>query len=91
MQFEVELIVVLRLLKLLSAVLLIADDSLQITRREVERVVPYQLIVLHLLEGQLFAVAVARESLFVFQLARLWVALSLDDARRQVIDRSRQP
>ena len=91
MEFEVEFVFIFRLLKLLSAVLLIADDSLQITCREVERVVPYQLIVLHLLEGQLFAVAVARESLFVFQLARLWVALSLDDARRQVIDRSRQP
>ena len=91
MEFEVELIVVLRLLKLLTAVLLIADDSLQITRREVQRVVPYQLVVLHLLEGQLLAVAVARESLFVHQFARLRVAFTLDDARRQVIDRSCQP
>ena len=91
MEFEVEFVFIFRLLKLLSAVLLIADDSLQITHREVQRVVPYQLVVLHLLEGQRLAVAVACESLFVHQFARLRVALTLDDARRQVIDRSRQP
>ena len=42
--------------KLLSLVLLIANNGLKIARRKIKRVVPYQLIVLYLLERECFTV-----------------------------------
>ena len=52
MEFEIELILIFIVLKLLTAVLLIADDRFQPTFRQVQRVVPYGFVVLNLLEGQ---------------------------------------
>ena len=89
-QLEIQLVVIHRLLILLTAVLLIADDGLQIARREVQRIVPHDLVVFHLLEGQRLSITMTRPPVFMFQFARLGVALALDDAWRQVVGRCRQ-
>ena len=90
MQLEIQLVVVHRLLILLTAVLLIADDSFQIARREVQRIVPHDLVVFHLLEGQRLSITMTRPPVFMFQFARLGVTLALNDAWRQVVGRCRQ-
>ena len=87
MELEVDLIFVCTLLKLLTSVLLVADNCLQPAFGKVERVVPYSLVVPDLLEGQGFGVG-----LYVvcrtLQLACRLVALSLNDARSLVVDGS---
>ena len=83
-------VVLVGLLKLLTAVLLVAHDGLQHALRQVQRVVPHQLIVAHLLVGQLLGVAPGRD-VGCHQPARQGVALALDDAGHQVVGRPRQP
>ena len=56
MEFQEDAILVHGLFILLTAVLLIAYDGFEIACREVHRIVPYQLVVFDLLEGQRFAV-----------------------------------
>ena len=90
LQFQEQTVFIHRLLILLTAVLLIADDGLEVARREVQRVVPHSLVVLHLLVRQRLAVAMIRESFSVNQFSRYLVTLSLNDAWRQVISRPRQ-
>ena len=83
-QFEVQRRLVVALLIFLTTVLLVANDGFQITVSKVQRVVPHQFVVLHLLERQPLAVAVPTPSFFVLQLTSLCVALTLDDAGSQV-------
>ena len=65
------MVVVVMLLELLTAVLLVAYNQLQVAVTEVERVVPHQFVVLDLLIGQPLAVAAARPALFMGKLSCL--------------------
>ena len=80
-QLEIQLVLIHFLLELLTAVLLVADDGLEIARRQVQRVVPYHLVVLYLLEWECFRVLMSGPTLFVFQFTSLGIALSFNDSR----------
>ena len=87
-QLQLQAGLVVLLLILAAHVLLVSHDGLEVARREVQRIVPHHLVVLHLLEGQrlavgLHVVAVGDE------FARLFVTLTLYNAGRQVVDGTR--
>ena len=74
------LMVMVMLLELLALVLLIADNHLQPTVWQVQRVVPHQFIVVNILVGEPLAIAVSAPTVFMGQFSCQFIALSLDDA-----------
>ena len=56
MQLEVQFVLVHILLELLSTVLLVADNGLEVSVVKIKRVVPNQFVVLYLLEWERLAV-----------------------------------
>ena len=74
------LMVMVMLLELLALVLLVADNHLQPTVWQVQRVVPHQFIVVDFLVGEPLAIAVSAPTVFMGQFSSQFIALSLDDA-----------
>ena len=88
MELEVEFIFIGIVLEFPALVLLVADDGLQPSSRQVQRVVPYGLVVMYLLEGQ--GSGVGLRGPVADEFSRSLVALAFDDAGRLVEQRSRE-
>ena len=84
-EVETALVGILFLLKLLSSVLLIAQEQLDVAFAQIPRVVEHRLVVVYLLVRHRFAISLEVISIGNFQVSRFLIAFPLHDARSKVV------